>query len=143
MLFSKRKAVTKMQGVIVVVVVLVAVVAAGAYVLSSGRSQPSSNEIDLAIIESDPVNQVDSFNPANITAVHGTTVNLAVNNGDDAARTFEISALNVNQTIGSGETVRMTLTMGQPGAYKMFVPATPPSNGLKASPSITGYLIVT
>lgn len=142
-MLNERKALAKMQGIVVIVVVLVAAVAVGAYVLSSGRPQSGPTEIDLSIIESDPVNQVDSFNPANITAVHGAAVTLAVNNGDDAARTFEISALGVNQTIGSGATIRMSLTMGQPGVYEMYVPAAPPSNGLKASPSITGYLIVT
>jgi len=131
-----------MQGIIAVVVIVVAV-GAGAYFLSLGQSKSGSGAIDLSIVESDPVNQVDSFNPTNVTLTHGTTVTFAVQNGDDEARTFEIAAFNVNQTIGSGATNRITFTVGAPGVYPMFLPATPPFNGYKASPSVTGYVIVT
>lgn len=139
-----RAAITRTQGIITILVILVAA-AAGGYLLSMGQSHSSSNTIILSIVESDPVNQVDSFSPANITATHGTTVTLAVQNGDDEPRTFELSAFNVNQTIGSGGAIRVSFTVGQAGVFQMFVPATPPSpvNGVKASPSITGYLIVT
>jgi heme/copper-type cytochrome/quinol oxidase subunit 2 len=134
-----------MQVIIVVIVVAVAAVAAGVYFLSPGKSQPASTPISLAIIESDPVNQVDSLVPANITVVHGTTVTLAVQNNDDAERTFQISALNVNQNISSGTTQRITFTPGQAGVFQMYVTPRPadPAIGLKASPGITGYLIVT
>ena len=73
-------------------------------------------------MESDPVNQVDTFNPENITLTHGTTVTFAVQNGDDEARTFEIAAFNVNQTIASGATNRITFTVGPPGVYTMYLP---------------------
>jgi hypothetical protein len=145
-LSGARSAITQTVGVIIILVIVVAA-GAGGYLLTMGHSPSNSNSstIVLSIVESDPVNQVDSFNPANLTATHGTTVTLAVQNGDDEPRTFELSAFNVNQTIGSGDTIRVTFTVGQAGAFEMFVPATPPSqvNGVKASPSITGYLIVT
>ena len=142
-MFDDRTAITNFQAAIAVVVVIVAAVASGGYILSTGVTPTSSHETDLSIIETDPVNQVDSFSPQNITAAHGTTVTIAIMNGDDAARTFEISAFDVNQTIASGVTARVTFTVGQPGVFEMYVPPTPPSNGLKASPPITGYLIVT
>jgi hypothetical protein len=132
---------------LVVVIVLVVLVAAGAggYFLVLGQSknsQPNPSAIDLSIVESDPVNQVDSLVPANITATHGTTITIAVQDHDDAARSLVITAFNVNQTIDSGTTQRITLTVGQPGVFQMFVPPRPAANGLKASPAITGYLIV-
>jgi uncharacterized membrane protein len=130
-----------------IVVVLVIVVAAGAgvyfFVLGKPQSGPSSSQIDLSIVESDPVNQVDSFNPTNITVSHDTSVTLAIQNGDDVARTFEISAFNVNQTIESGGAERITFNVGQPGVFMMVLPPAPAANGLKASPMVTGYFIVT
>jgi hypothetical protein len=138
----ERRAIARTQGIIAIVLLLVAA-AAGAYLLSSGVFKSGSGAIDLSIVESDPVNQIDSFVPENITASHGTTITVAVQNGDDEARNFEIAAFNVNQTISSGATMRITFTVGQAGVYPMFLPATPPFNGFKASPSITGYLIVT
>ncbi|MGH9919227.1 MAG: cupredoxin domain-containing protein [Nitrososphaerales archaeon] len=140
-MFRERSAITQMQGIIVAVVIVVAV-GAGAYFLTAGKSGSNSGTIDVSIIESDPVNQVDDFNPGNVSLTHGTTVTFAVQNGDDEARTFEITAFNVNQTIGSGATDRITFTVGAPGVYQMFLPATPPFNGYKASPSVMGYVIV-
>jgi len=142
-LSDRRTAVARIQVVIAVVVILVAAAAAGLFFLNSGQTQAGPALISMTIMETDPVNQVDSLNPSNVTAVHGTTITLAVYDGDDAARTVVISAFNVNQTISSGTTQRMTFVVGQPGVYQIFVPARPAENGLKSSPSITGYLIVT
>ena len=139
-MFDEKAGITRTIGVAVVLVVLV-VAGAGAYFLNSKSSGPGP--IDLTIVESNPVTQADSFDPGNITVTHGATFTLAVLNGDDEPRTFEISALSINQTIGSDDTIRLTLTCPQAGVYKMFVPSTPPSaiNGARASPAITGYLI--
>jgi len=142
-LFECRAAITRVQGLIVIVVLLVAAGAAGAYFLSPGKSQSGPSTIDLSIVETDPVNQVDNFSPGNITVSHGTTVTLAIQNGDDVARTFEITAFNVNQTIGSGAATRITFTVGQPGVFPMVLPPAPAANGYKASPAVTGYFIVT
>jgi plastocyanin len=138
-LFQKRAAVTRMQGILVVVVIVVAV-GAGGYFLTLGGS--SSGPVDLSIVESDPVNQVDAFNPQNITLTHGTVVTFAIQNGDDEARTFEITAFNVNQTIASGATNRITFTVGVPGVYAMYLPPEPPIGPFHASPAVTGYVIV-
>jgi Cupredoxin-like domain len=139
-----RKAIARMQGVIAIVVVVAVVVAAGVFLLNPGKTQSGSSVIALSIIESDPVNQVDSLDPANITVTHGTTVTLAVQNHDDAERSLQITAFNVNQTIGSGTTQRITFTAGQTGVFQMIVPARPANEtlNLKASPAVTGYLIV-
>lgn len=123
-------------------VILVAAIA-GFYFVGLGHIGSGSGTIDLSIVETDPINQVDSFSPENITATHGSTITVAVQNGDDEPRTFEIIAFNVNQTIDAGTTMRMTFTVGQPGVYTMFLPATPPYGGYKASPSVMGYLKVT
>jgi Cupredoxin-like domain len=138
-LFAERAAITRTVWIVVIVAVLV--VAGAGVVLLNSKSGPGP--IDLTIVESNPVTQADSFDPANITVTHGATFTLAVLNGDDEPRTFEISSLSINQTIGSDQTIRLTLTCPQPGVYKMFVPSTPPSaiNGARASPAITGYLI--
>jgi hypothetical protein len=142
----RRTAITRMQGIIVVVVVIIAAVGLGAYFATQGKSPsgsgPQSSTVDLVIQESNPVLQNDVFAPTNITATHDTSLTLVVQNGDDEARTFEISAFNVNQTIGSGITERITISLGQPGTFQMYVPPAPPYNGYKASPAVIGYLIV-
>ena len=141
----RRTAITQMQGIIVVVVVIIAVVGLGAYFATQGKSSSGgqkSSSVDLVIQESNPVLQNDVFAPTNITASHDTTLTLVVQNGDDEARTFEINAFNVNQTIGSGITERITINLGQPGTFQMYVPPAPPYNGFKASPAVIGYLIV-
>lgn len=128
-----------MQGIIAVVVIVVAI-GAGAYFTLGGSSGPGP--IDLSIVETDPVNQINNFNPTNLTLTHDTTVTLAIQNGDDVARTFVISAFNVNQTIGSGAAARITFTVGSPGVFPMELPPAPAANGFRASPLVTGYVIV-
>src|SRR5580698_6501110 len=130
----RRTAITQMQGIIIVVVVIIAAVGLGAYFLTQGKPTsggPKSSTVDLVIQESNPVLQNDIFDPVNITATHDTSLTLVVQNGDDEARTFEISAFNVNQTIGSGITERVTINLGQPGTFQMYVPPAPPYNGYK------------
>lgn len=141
-MFRERAAITQMQAIIGVVVIVVAV-GAGAYFISLGQSSPGSGPIDLSIVETDPVNQLNSFNPENITATHDTTITLAIQNGDDVARNFTISAFNVNQAIASGAAARITFTVGSPGVFPMLLPPAPAANGFRASPVVTGYLIVT
>ena len=109
------------------------------------QSQSAQTATSIAIVETDPVNQVDQFSPMNVTVSHGTTVTLAIQNTDDETRVFEISALNVNATIVSGQTTRVTFTVAGAGTYKMFSPQTAPSalsNG-KPGAAVTGYIIVT
>jgi len=134
-------AITRTMAIIAIVVVLAAGVA-GAYFLN-GNSQSGSGTIDLSIVETDPVNQLNMFQPPTITVSHNTTVTLAIQNFDDVARTFVISAFNVNQTIGSGAAARITFTVGQPGQFTMMLPPAPAANGYRASPVVTGSFIVT
>jgi plastocyanin len=145
MLLEERAAISKMQAVIAVVVIVVAAGGGGALLLSQGGSQSGPSTIVVKIYESDPIRQADSFDPTNVTVNHGSTVVLAVQNGDDQARTFQISAYNINQTIPSGNVERITVTVGEPGVYEMFLPATTAASAAngRASPSVTGYLIVT
>jgi Cupredoxin-like domain len=140
-LLKERPAITRMQGMVAVLVIVVAA-GAGAYFLTLGQSSSGPGPILLQIIETDPVNQVDNLSPGNITVSQGSTITLAIQNHDDAPRSLVIAAFNVNQTIGSGATERITFTVGQPGVYTMFVPARPAFDGFKASPAISGYLIV-
>lgn len=136
------KAITRIQAALAVVIVVMGL-AGSAYFLSSGQGGGGS-VIDMSIVETDPVNQIDAFNPANITVTHGTTVTLAIQNGDDETRLVQISAFNINQTIVSGETGRVTFAVGDAGVFKIYSPHTSPSavsNG-KPGSEITGYLIV-
>lgn len=130
-----------MVAVLVIAVVLVGAIAA--YSLSSGQPKSGNVQVDWVLVESDPVNQVDAFNPMNITVPHNSTVTLAIQNADDQSRTFLISAFNVNDTIAAGATDRVTFTVGGPGTFVVFVPSKPPFEGFRASPAVTGYLIVT
>jgi len=142
-LFEERKAITRVQGIIAILVILVAA-GAGVYFLSPGQSQLISGPIDLSIVETDPVNQIDSFVPANVTVSHGATVTLAIQNNDDETRIFQIGAFNVTQSIVSGQTGRVTFTVGEAGVFKMYSPQTAPSAASNGKPGsqITGYLIV-
>lgn len=130
-----------MQGMVAVLVIVVAV-GAGVFFLGFGQSPSGSGPIDLSIVETDPVNQLNSFNPQNITVPHDTTVTLAIQNGDDVARNFVISEFNVNQTIASGAAARITFTVGSPGVFTMELPPAPATSAFRASPVVTGYIIV-
>jgi hypothetical protein len=142
MLFRERAAVSR-NVMIISVIAVIAVAAGGIYLSGSGSSGSGGNTVIVSIVESDPVRQADSFSPTNVTAQHGTFT-LAVQNNDDQPRVFQISSLNVNQTIGSGSTERISIAVSQAGVYQMYVPATTASSAANghASPSITGYLIV-
>lgn len=129
-----------MQGIIAIVVIIVAVGAGAYFTLGGSSSGPAP--VDLSIVETDPVLQLNSFNPVNLTLTHDTTVTLAIQNGDDVARNFVISEFNVNQTIASGAAARITFTVGSPGVFPMELPPAPASNGFRASPLVTGYIIV-
>jgi plastocyanin len=141
-----RYGLARMQ-VALIIVVLVVAAGAGAYALlmqgSNGAS--GSQEIRLKITETDPVNQIDSFVPANITVKQGTTVTFAVQNGDDEIRVMTVAGYNLNFTILAGTTQRVTFLADQTGTFKMFSPQTVPSAASVGKPGspVTGYLTVT
>jgi heme/copper-type cytochrome/quinol oxidase subunit 2 len=131
------------SGALVLILILVVVgVAAGLYLYSSAGSQPSAHEIQLQIVETDPVNQVVSFVPSNITAAHGESVTLAVFNGDDEPRLFVLAGFNINQTVPSKVTTRFTFSADKVGTFVFTSKATIVLYG-KVSPILTGYLKVT
>ena len=139
-----RLGLARMQ-VVLIIVLLVVVVGAGAYVLLKPGSGVGSQEIPIAIIETDPVNQIDNFSPQNVTVKVGTTVTFAVQDGDDEDRVFTISSLNFNMTIPAHTTARGTVTVDKTGTFTMYSPQTKPSAvsaGKPGSPC-TGYLTVT
>lgn len=141
MLSRQRTAITQMQAIIAVVVI-VAVVGAGAYFTIGGASS-GTGTVYLSIVETDPVLQLNVFNPTNLTLTHDTTVTLAIQNGDDVARTFVISAFNVSEPIASGASARITFNVGQAGVYTMMLPPAPATSVFRASAVVTGYVIVT
>src|SRR5437870_8912712 len=104
-----RLGLARMQVALIIVVIVVAAGAA-AYALStqgsSGGTGPQT--IQMKITETDPVNQIDNFVPQNLTVKQGTSVELAVQNGDDEIRVMTIPAFNVNFTIDAGTTQRHT-----------------------------------
>ena len=138
-----RCAITKAQAGLVILVILVALVA-GVYlfVSSSGSVNSTSVELRVGIVETDPVNQLDSLIPSNITASRGYTVTLAVQNGDDEPRQFLFSTFNINATIGPGTTNRFTFMADKAGTFDFHSYATIVLYG-KVSPRLTGYLTVT
>lgn len=137
-----RHGLARMQAVLIVVVIVIAGVV-GVYALSMQGS--NSTNVSIAITETDPVNQVDEFVPANVTVKEGTPVTFAVQNGDDENRIFTISTFNFNITILPGTTQRGTFTPDKTGTFKMFSPQTLPSAASVGKPGTpcTGYLTVT
>ncbi len=129
--------------VALIIVVLVVAAGVGAYVLSNQSS--SGNSIHLSIRESDPVNQVDIFDPQNVTVKQGTAVTFTVQNGDDEQRIFTIAAFNFNITIGAATTQSGTFTADKTGTFTMYSPQTLPSAASVGKPGspCTGYLTVT
>lgn len=143
-----RSGLARMQ-VAIIVVILVVAAGIGAYALtqgSNGGTGTGSQELQMAITETDPVNQIDSFSPQNLTVKQGTTVTFAVQNGDDEIRVMTIPQFNVNFTIPGGETARSNpFLVDKAGTFMIYSPPTAPSavsNGKPGSP-VTGYLIVT
>ena len=130
------------------VIVAVLVVAGGAYFLSTSTRPPTGTpaavEVDINIIEDDPVNQLDHFYPDNATVKLGQNVTIAVSNGDDELRHFVITQFNINLTMPPGTAARGTFTANALGTFTFISPATPPiaiSKG-KPGPMLTGTLTV-
>jgi heme/copper-type cytochrome/quinol oxidase subunit 2 len=129
---------------VLLVIVVVAIAAAGVYLYTRqpGGSGPGSSEIQISIKETDPVNQIDSFVPQNVTATQGTSLTFVVQNGDDEPRVFSLPAFAVNQTISAGTTSRISFSASQAGTFKFTSYATIVLFN-KTAPILTGYLTVT
>jgi hypothetical protein len=142
-LLFERRAVSKVVWIVVVVLV-VAVVAAAENFAGLSKTQNGTVEIDLHIIEDDPVLQIDHFYSDVIYVPLGENVSLAIQNGDDETRVFTLGQFNINVTIFSGETQRVTLHASSVGNYTFISPITPPSpasNGRKG-PCLEGFFEV-
>ncbi len=141
-----RLGLARVQVALIIVVIVVAA-GVGAYVFSTQGSNggPASKTIQMKITETDPVNQIDSFVPQNVTVKQGTSVTLAVQNGDDEIRVMTIAAFNLNFTIDAGTTQRATFTADKSGTFTMYSPKTVPSAASVGKPGspCTGYLTVT
>ena len=142
---ERRTAITRTTAIIVVVVLVVAVVA-GEYVLSnSNKNSTGTVEIDLHIIEDNPALQIDHFYPDTIYLPPGENVSLAIQNGDDETRVFTLALFNINVTIYSGTTQRVTLTANALGNHSFISPITPPSpaSAGRQGPCLEGFFYVT
>jgi len=137
-----RLGLARMQ-VALIIVVLVVAAGVGAYAFSTQGGGTQS--VSLSITETDPVNQVDSLIPQNVTVKQGTPVALAVQNGDDEVRVFTITDLNVNFTIDAGTTQRHTFTPTKTGTFLMHSPQTLASAASKGKPGtpVSGYITIT
>ena len=108
------------------VVVLVLALAAGEYFLS--KPNPSAPvEVDIQIIEDDPVLQIQHFYPDNFSVKLHENVTLAIRNGDDEPRSFIVKDFNVNQTMSAGTTGRVTFQVSKVGTFVFYSPPSIPS----------------
>ena len=139
-----RLGLARMQVALLIVVIVVAA-GVGAYALSIQGGGSNSQTIQMKITETDPVNQIDNFVPQNLTVKQGTSVELAVQNGDDEIRVMTIPAFNVNFTIDAGTTQRHTFIADKSGTFSMYSPKTVPSavSVGKAGSPCNGTLTVT
>jgi len=114
---------------IIVIIVILAVVAAIEYSvgLGSGSGSGGAKEVDIQIIEDNPVLQIDHFYPAHIYVPMGENVSLAVLNTDDETRVFTLPQFNINLTMASGTTQRITFHADKLGNFTFVSPVTPPS----------------
>jgi cupredoxin-like protein len=131
---------------IVVIVVIVASVAVIEYGIGLGSSSSSggAKEVDVQIIEDNPVLQIDHFYPAHIYVPMGENVSLAVLNTDDETRVFTLPQFNINLTMSSGTTQRITFDANKLGNFTFISPVTPPSPVSQGRPGkcLQGFFIV-
>jgi hypothetical protein len=144
----RRSTALARERAIALVVIVALVVGAGVYFLSSSQApsttQNNNVEIQIVIKETDPVNQIDNFVPANVTARLSQNVTIAVQNGDDEPRLFVLLTFGVNETIAAGTTGRVTFLASEAGTFKFTSTggASSVSNG-KPAQTLIGYLTVT
>lgn len=132
---------------IIAIIAILAVVAAVEYEVGLG-SNPSSNgsrEIDIQIIEDNPVLQIDHFYPPQVYVPLGQNISLAVLNTDDETRVYTLSQFNINLTISSGSTQRISFQASKLGNFTFISPVTPPSPVSQGRPGkcLQGFFFVT
>ena len=131
---------------IIVIILIVVGVAAIEYEVGLGSNTTNgSKEIDIQIIEDNPVLQIDHFYPAKVFVPKGQNVSLAVLNTDDETRVFTLSQFNINVTISSGSTQRVSFQANTLGNFTFISPKAPPSPVSQGRPAkcLQGFFIVT
>ncbi len=146
MLFREERPAISRTAWILVIVVVVAAIAAVEYGIGLGSNpNPNGREIDIQIIEDNPILQIDHFYPATIFVRPGENISLAVLYTDDETRVFTLSQFNVNLTMASGTTQRITFKANQLGNFSFISPKAPPSPVSQGRPAkcLQGYFVVT
>ncbi len=145
MIREKRTAITRTQTIILVVVLVLAVVAGEVALGNANKSSGGPVGVDLHIIEDNPALQIDHFYPDTIYVPLNESISLAIQNGDDETRVFTLSQYNINVTIVSGTTERVTLRTSQLGNFSFISPIAPPSaaSGNLKAPCLEGFFEVT
>jgi len=132
---------------ILIVIVAVAGVAALEYGVGLGTSTSNngSKEIDAHIIEDDPVLQIDHFYPDTIYVPRGENISMAIQNTDDETRVFVLPGFNINVTMASGTTQRVSFQANKLGNFTFMSPITPPSplSQGRQGPCLVGFFYVT
>jgi hypothetical protein len=141
---TKSRALSRTVSVLIIVVLVVAV-AAFEFSLGSKPNPNAPKEIDLRIIEDNPVLQIDHFYADTIYAPLGANITLAIQNGDDETRVFRMSQFNINVTMSAGTAQRVMFQANTLGNFTFISPITPPSlasNG-RDGPCLEGFFYVT
>jgi heme/copper-type cytochrome/quinol oxidase subunit 2 len=129
------------------VALLVVAVAAGYFLTRPNQNSAQNGPVtfNIRIVETDPILQIDHFQPDNITVKLGQNVTMAVQNTDDETRSFVIKDFNLNFTIFGQSTTRGTFTANKVGTFQFESPATLPSAAShgKPGPRLVGNITVT
>jgi hypothetical protein len=141
---DKRPALSRWVWIIVIIVVI-AVIGVGEAELNIGGVSKGTTQIDLRIIEDNPVLQEDHFYPDSLYVPLNQNVSMAVQNTDDEQRTFSLPQFNINVTISPGETQRVNFEANKLGTYNYTSPITPPSiaSAGRQGPCLRGFFTVT
>lgn len=126
------------------VIIAVLALAAVEYVISS-KSQGLGREIDITIVETNPVLQTDYFYPDTLNANLDQNLTLAILNNDDNVRVLTVPAFNINETLNPGEAARVPLFADKAGVFLFYSPKTPPSpvSQGRIGPCLNGSLTIT
>jgi Cupredoxin-like domain len=141
---NQRPAVSRTVWIILIIIVI-AVIAIGESELHIGSAPPGTTQIDLRIIEDNPVLQEDHFYPDSLYLPLNQNISLAVQNGDDEQRVFSLPQFNINLTISPGETQRVNFDANKLGTSNFTSPITPPSiaSAGRQGPCLRGFFTVT
>jgi heme/copper-type cytochrome/quinol oxidase subunit 2 len=138
-----RRGISRRTKWLALIIVLVLLVAAGEYFLST-RSN-GTTEVDITIVETNPILQLDHFYPDNLTLALNERVQFAVLNEDDEVRVLTIPSFGINATMAPGEAIRVNAVANQTGTFVFFSPITPPSpvSQGRDGPYLNGTITVT